>query len=148
MLFLNFEENLSAKTPSFFSKDYGCIYAKQMQDLKEFALSNNTTARLNLFPSPQDELHFMLIFHPRKFEIPCQNFKNRHTIYMLIDGEFKLILFTEDLQIKEEFHLSKTGILVARIPKNTPYKLIMISDELMFVEIRNGAHIKKDLGKK
>ncbi|AHE94902.1 TPA: WbuC family cupin fold metalloprotein [Campylobacter fetus subsp. venerealis] len=127
----------NAKTPTFFIGECGSISEQNINELKKYALKNNTTARLNLFSDSTDLLQYMLIFHPYKTEL-THKYIAQHSIYMLLEGEFKIIIYNDDMSINKEFVLNKKLNKTVRIPKNTFYKMEMISDQLLFIEIRNG----------
>ncbi|EEP0885868.1 WbuC family cupin fold metalloprotein [Campylobacter fetus] len=128
----------NAKTPTFFIGECGSISEQNINELKKYALKNNTTARLNLFSDSTDLLQYMLIFHPYKKDIKCQKFIEQSSIYMALDGNFSITLYNDDMSINKEFVLNKKLNKTVRIPKNTFYKMEMISDQLLFIEIRNG----------
>ncbi|AGZ82395.1 WbuC family cupin fold metalloprotein [Campylobacter fetus] len=128
----------NAKTPTFFIGECGSISEKDINELKKYALKNNTTARLNLFSDSTDLLQYMLIFHPYKKDIRYQKFTEQSSIYMALDGNFSITLYNDDMSVQNKTILGKNLISALSIPKNTFYKMEMISDQLLFIEIRNG----------
>ena len=97
--FIGFKENNIALTPSFFSGDFGLISKDNIKNLKDFALKNNTTARLNLFANRDERLQYMLICHPHKKDIKCKKWLNSASIYTIIEGTMQFVLYDNNFNI-------------------------------------------------
>lgn len=143
-MFKGFNQNTSAKTPSFFLSDgFGGISAEAKKDLIDLGKRTNDTVRLCLFNSPDDLLQLMLIYHPYKKNIDIQKFIEQTSIYMLVEGEFEIELFDDSLTTIKTEYISKTGNIMFRIPNGVYFKMRIISDSLLFMEVRNGPYKKE-----
>lgn len=128
-----FKESKKAKTPSFFSVNDFLGISVQMRDvLVRLGDLYGESVRYCLHKSPNDFLHTMLIYHPCKKTIPKQLFLKADSYYFLIKGSFKLI----NLNSGEVIMLDDESCLVAKIAKNIPYQMEMVSESLLFIEVR------------
>lgn len=144
-MFDGFVQNAAAKTPSFFlAGGVGAISSKMQKELVELGEKTGDTVRLCLFNSPEDLLQLMVIFHPYKKNIDIQKFTEQTSIYTLIDGEFEIELLDDNFESQERIHLCKTGNVMARIPSGRYYKMRILSDTLLFTELRNGPYKKEN----
>ena len=129
----DFREEKSAKTPSFFSLlDFCGISNKQKESLVKMGDEMKETVRYCLHKNVGDSLHVMLIYHPYKKEIGEQIFNHTDSYYFLLDGAFKLI----NLQDKSEIIFDFKTYFIGKIGKNIPYKMEIMSDKLLFIEVR------------
>ena len=137
--FIGFKENNIALTPSFFSGDFGLISKDNIKNLKDFALKNNTTARLNLFANRDDRLQYMLICHPHKKDIKCKKWLNSASIYTIIEGTMQFVLYDNNFNIIKTAELNRENFAI-RIPKNQYYKIEILEEPVVFIEFRNGPY--------
>ncbi|MDY2585309.1 hypothetical protein [Helicobacter sp.] len=129
----NFTPAINAKTPSFFAlKGFFGISKEMEQDLLKFGDSCKESVRYCLHNSPQDSLHIMLIYHPYKKAIPQQIFEHTDSYYLLEKGAFKLT----NLDTNTEIVLSQKQCKIAKIAKGVCYQMEILSDSLLFIEVR------------
>lgn len=144
-MFKNFEEDINAKTPSYFLKDIvGGIEIKQQKELVALGQKLKKTVRLCLHQSSDDLLQVMCIYHPEVKEIPVKKYLHQDSIYMILDGILELKLLDESFVEYEKIVLSKEAFIMYRIPKNQLYHVCMMSPAVLFLEIRNGPFIKEE----
>lgn len=122
----------NAKTPSYFAlKDFLRITHNHKKFLKNSSSKNGETSRFCLHNDPQDSLHVMLIYHPYKKLIPEQIFKNTDSYYLILEGKISLT----NLETKERIILDKKNFL-GKVGSNIPYQMEIISENVLFIEIR------------
>ena len=143
--FKKFTKDKKALSDSFFlTKLFGGISQKDQLDLIEQGDKTKETVRLCLHNSPDDLLQMMLIYHPVKKDIDTKKYISQSSIYILLEGEFIIELFDEEHKSVEIVKMDKKNTMMYRIPKNQFYKVSMISDTLLFLEIRNGPFVKEE----
>lgn len=125
-----FYEN--SRTPSFFALGRFIGISNQMvEGLINVSGVYKETSRYCLHNDPQDSLHVMLIYHPYKKLIPEQIFKNTDSYYLVLEGKISLT----NLETKEKIILDKKNFL-GKVGSNIPYQMEIISENVLFIEIR------------
>lgn len=128
-----FTPAMNAKTPSFFALQEFFGISKEMQaSLLKLGVECKDSVRYCLHNSPEDPVHLMLIYHPYKKEIPQQIFEHTDSYYLLEEGAFKLT----NLDTNTEIVLSKEQCKIAKIAKGVRYQMEILSDTLLFIEVR------------
>lgn len=145
VVFNNFIEDENAKTKSYFSKnDFGVITQEDIRHIIKLGKKGQDTVRLSLHSSSSSLLQLMLIYHPYKKDIPIQKFIKQESIYMLVDGEFKIELLNNKYEITSESYFSSDKVSMCIVPKNEFYKMSILSESLLFIEVRTGPYEKNN----
>jgi len=139
MSFENFTQDLDAKTLSFYAKDsLGLIQEKDIKKIINLSAKIQDTARLSLHTSAESMLQLMLIYHPFKKKIDIKKYLETPSIYMLLEGEFILEFYNENKELTSSIHFSDDKTKIATVPMGQYYKMIILSNNLLFIEIRLG----------
>ena len=107
--------------------------------LKEFkkVIKIENTFRLLLHPSPQSDLHDMVIaMKNNTCVLPHKHHKSES--YHIMDGEMLLVYFSDDGQINNFVKLSHQDTFVARVDSDQYHGVIALSEYIIFHETRIG----------
>ncbi len=139
MVFENFREDAKANTSSFYCKnDFGFIDKSDIEKIKQIAKQDQDTARLSLHNSAEDSLQLMLIYHPYKKDIGIKKYTEQSSIYILVEGEFIIEFYNDTKELVGKTYCAKDKVNICKIPSSQYYKMNILSDTLLFMEVRNG----------
>jgi cupin fold WbuC family metalloprotein len=139
MSFENFTQDLDANTLSFYAKNsLGLIQEKDIKEIINLSIKTQDTARLCLHNSTESMLELMLIYHPFKKKSGILKYLDTPSIYMLLEGEFILEFYNESKEVTKSIHFSNDKTKIATVPKGQYYKTTILSNNLLFLEIRLG----------
>ena len=140
----NFTQDLDAKTLSFYAKNsLGLIQEKDIKEIIKLSIKTQDTARLCLHNSTESMLELMLIYHPFKKKIDIKKYLETPSIYMLLEGEFVLEFYNENKELTNSIHFSDDKTKIATVPMGQYYKMIILSNNLLCLEIRLGPFNRK-----
>ncbi|MDD3465834.1 MAG: WbuC family cupin fold metalloprotein [Campylobacterales bacterium] len=141
----NFFLDNNAKTTSYFmNAALGGISNDDISNLIKLGNKYKETVRICLHGSADDLLQMMLIFHPVPKTINPKKYISQDSIYMILDGIISMKFFDDELKVSSTIQMSQSNNSIFRIPKNQIYKIEILSEHLLFLEIRNGPFKKEE----
>jgi cupin fold WbuC family metalloprotein len=139
MSFENFTQDLDANTLSFYANNsLGLIQEEDIKEIIKLSKKTQDTARLSLHNSAENVLQLMLIYHPFKKQIGIKKYIETPSVYMLLEGEFILEFYNESKELTNSIHFSNGKTKIATVPMGQYYKMLILSNNLLFLEIRLG----------
>jgi len=140
-----FQADANAKTLSLFATAaHASLSREAVEALVNEGKRRGETVRLCLHGSPEETLQLMLIYHPLPKKIPVQKFLTQDSIYLLMEGEFNLFLLDDGFRVQNTFHLAENDQTICKIAAGAYYKMEMVSQELLFIEVRNGPYRREN----
>tara|TARA_Y100000590_G_C15558122_1_gene953645 strand:+ start:537 stop:1052 length:516 start_codon:yes stop_codon:yes gene_type:complete len=129
------------------TENFVSLTGDDLSQMKEMAKSNDRNRiRICTHQSVDDDVHEMIIYHPKDSYVPPHMHIEKDESFHLISGEITLILFNENGKINKTLGMGdyKTGkSFYYRIPAGTYHTQIFIQDTF-FHEVTRGPFDKKD----
>ena len=138
-MFSKLLQNKSAKTPTFFmNRKYVSYISENMIDkLEEMCKIEKKVVRICLHFDTKDDLHNMIIAHPKGWNVKPHANKRKSKAYHIIRGEMLIKGLDENRKQLFEIKLS-SKYPVFRIEKNIYLELIPLTEIVIFHEIALG----------
>ena len=120
---------------------------RDLNTLKQLAkLNPRRRIRLCTHENSKDEIHEMIIFHPKNTYVPPHKHLNKDESFHLICGEIDCVIFNNKGDLKRTFPMgdySSGKTFYYRIPANTFHTQIFKKDTF-FHEVTNGPFNRND----
>ena len=129
------------------SESFVSLNGDDLNQMKQIAkLNDRHRIRICTHQSIEDNVHEMIIYHPKDTYVPPHMHIGKDESFHLISGKIKLILFNENGKISKVLEMGehKTGkAFYYRIPAGT-YHTQIFKQDTFFHEVTRGPFDKKD----
>lgn len=139
------ERDPNARSLSFYCRErHSSVNREILQELKKIACQERKSVRISLHPSPEADLHNMIICHPYSAYIRPHKHLSKAEAYQIIEGEVSIFIFDEAGEAVERFDMSPEKELVCRIEKGHYHTLVPTTDYVLFHENRTGPFLREN----
>jgi cupin fold WbuC family metalloprotein len=138
------EQDKNAKSLSFFcKKDIVALNRDAIEELKRAASSGGADVRISMHPSPESDLHNMIILQHKETYVRPHKHLTKTETYQLIEGEHLVVVFDEQGIVIDSCNMSLEDNFLYRFEKNQFHMSIPISDFVIFHESKIGPFIRE-----
>jgi len=142
---MELDNDSNANSPTFFmKKSHSSYICKELvEELEAFCLENRRVVRVCMHSSPEDDLHNMLIAHPKGLYVRPHANLTKSKAYHLVKGEIFVALLNEKGEVFHRLLLSASENQIFRLERGAFLFLWPISEVAVFHEIAIGPFLRE-----